>query len=198
MPKPKIGNLKPAHFGKNPSAVALEAELHLPTLHTAFPSVDCNPEDREGDRGMAAIGKLNDATPFFRENIQCWGVGVLLTIPLILDNKILESFQKVYGRIPGFFGLRNSVMSLLFMTFLRVKRLEQLKEKNPSTLGALIGLDRLPETKTLRENKDDGIGSESLGTNACSYSCAYEKAGVEESIRFPLCGWSRKRVSWFG
>ena len=131
--------------------VCLEAELHLPTLHTAFPSVDCNPEDREGDRGMAAIGKLNDATPFFRENIQCWGVGVLLTIPLILDNKILESFQKVYGRIPGFFGLRNSVMSLLFMTFLRVKRLEQLKEKNPSTLGALIGLDRLPETKTLRK-----------------------------------------------
>ena len=132
------------------NGVCLEAELQLPTLHTALPSLDCNPEDREGDRGMAAIGKLNDATPFFRQSIQCWGVGVLLTVPLIVENKILESFQKVYGRIPGFFGLRNSVMSLLIMAFLRVKRLEQLKEKNPATLGALIGLDRLPETKTLR------------------------------------------------
>lgn len=130
--------------------VLVEEELNLPELHNPQPSIDCNPEDRDGDRLMAAMGRLNDASPIFRETIQCWRVGVLLTIPLIVNHQILEAFQKVYGRLSGFFGLRNSLMSLLLMGFLRVKRLEQLKEKNPFTLGALIGLDRLPEMKTLR------------------------------------------------
>src|SRR6201998_3108096 len=36
------------------------------------------------------------------------------------------------------------------MALLRIKRPEQLKEKDPAALGRLIGLDRAPEVKTLR------------------------------------------------
>ena len=135
---------------ENEDRIQSKTQLQLPALHKAPVSSDRTSENREGDRWLAAIGLLNDAAPIFRQKIRCWGVGVLLTIPLILENNVLEIFQKVYGRISGFFGLRNSVMSLLLMGFLRIKRLEQLKEKSPSNLGALLGLDRFPETKTLR------------------------------------------------
>jgi len=124
--------------------------LQLPELFEAECSLDSTPESRTNDRLMAAFGLVNDAAPLFRTKLKCWGVGSLLAIPFIVDGKILEAFQKVYGRLPGFFGLRNTVMSLLFMAFLRINRIEQLKEKNPYNLGGIIGLDRLPETKTLR------------------------------------------------
>jgi hypothetical protein len=36
------------------------------------------------------------------------------------------------------------------MALLRIKRPEQLKERDPAVLGRLLGLDRAPEVKTLR------------------------------------------------
>ena len=124
--------------------------FELPELIQPGCCLDSNPEDRSFDRWMATLGLVNDAAPLFRPQLRCWGVGALLAVPFLVEGKILEAFQKVYGKVPGFFGLRNSVMSLLFMAFLRIKRIEQLKEKNPQNLGGLLGLDRLPEAKTLR------------------------------------------------
>ena len=125
-------------------------DLELPALIEVPPSLDLRGESRDNDRFMAVLGLLNDAAPVFRDSIRCGNVGVLLAIPLILRSRILAVFQKVYKVLPGFFGLRNTVMCLQLMAFLRVKRPEQLKQKNPYSLGALIGLDRLPEMKTLR------------------------------------------------
>ena len=40
---------------------------------------------------------------------------------------------------------------VLFLTaLLRIKRAEHLKEKSPWDLGAIVGLDRMPEVKTMR------------------------------------------------
>ena len=47
-------------------------------------------------------------------------------------------------------GLRTSLVVLLLMALLRIKRPEALKEHSPIALGQVLGLDRGPEVKTLR------------------------------------------------
>jgi hypothetical protein len=57
----------------------------------------------------------------------------------------------VYGSIgPAFFGLRTTIVSLVLMALLRIKRPEGLKEHSPDSFGRILGLDRAPEVKTLR------------------------------------------------
>jgi len=51
---------------------------------------------------------------------------------------------------PAFYGLRTTLLTLLLMALLRIKRPEHLKEKDPAAFGRLLGLDRAPEVKTLR------------------------------------------------
>jgi len=58
---------------------------------------------------------------------------------------------QVYGGLSnGFFGLRSVLLTFAFMALLRIKTPEQLTEHDPGTLGLLLGLDRVPEVKTLR------------------------------------------------
>ncbi len=59
--------------------------------------------------------------------------------------------RKLYGEIgPAFYGLRTTLLTLLLMALLRIKRPEHLKEHDPAAFGRLLGLDRAPEVKTLR------------------------------------------------
>jgi hypothetical protein len=80
------------------------------------------------------------------------GAGVLLVVPLIVQSGIVEAFQRLYGRSleAAFYGVRTTVMMLLFMALLRIKRPENLKERGPLALGQALGLDRSAEVKTLR------------------------------------------------
>src|SRR5262249_25606388 len=59
--------------------------------------------------------------------------------------------RKLYGDMgPAFYGLRTTLLTLLLMALLRIKRPEHLKEEDPAAFGRLLGLDRAPEVKTLR------------------------------------------------
>lgn len=114
-------------------------------------SLDRDAADRTLDRLLAHLGLLDDAAPIFRDGSQVPGVGVLLAIPALLESGLLRISRKLYGEIgPAFYGLRTSLLTLLFMALLRVQRPEHLKEQDPAALGRLLGLDRAPEVKTLR------------------------------------------------
>jgi len=114
-------------------------------------SLDRDAADRTLDRLLAYLGLLDDAAPIFRAGAQVPGVGVLLAIPALLESGLLRISRKLYGEIgPAFYGLRTSLLTLLFMALLRVQRPEHLKEQDPAALGRLLGLDRAPEVKTLR------------------------------------------------
>ena len=64
---------------------------------------------------------------------------------------IFECAQQIYGSLgPAFFGLRTTLLTLLFMALWRIKRPEALKEHSPADLGRVLGVDRAPEVKTLR------------------------------------------------
>jgi len=132
-------------------------------------SIDCDASDRTFDRQLAHLGLLDDAAPLFRDGSSVPGTGILLAIPCLVESGLFRISRKLYGEIgPAFYGLRTTLLTLLLMALLRIKRPEQLKERDPAAFGRLLGLDRAPEVKTLRRRL----------TRLAAYHCA-EQLGAE-------------------
>jgi transposase len=120
-------------------------------VEPATQSMDSNPLDRSMDRLLAAMGLIEDATPLFAKASRVPKAGVLLAIPALVASDLLSVARKVYGTIgPAFYGLRTSLVAYVLLALLRIPRPENLKEYAPNDLGHIVGLDRMPEIKTLR------------------------------------------------
>ena len=114
-------------------------------------SRDPNPLDRSMDRLLAAMGLIEDAAPVFAPAENLPRAGVLLAIPALVASEVLAVARKIYGSIgPAFYGLRTTLVAYILLALLRIPRPETLKEHAPGDLGRIVGLDRLPEVKTLR------------------------------------------------
>ncbi len=114
-------------------------------------SLDMEASDRSLDRLLAALGLLDDAVPIFRDGTAVPGAGVMFAIPLLVHSGIFRIAGSLYGEIgPAFYGLRTTLLTLLLMALARIKRPEWLKERDPVALGRILGLDRVPEVKTVR------------------------------------------------
>ena len=125
----------------------LEAEAASASSFT----LDHDPRDRSLDRCLARLGLLDDATPLFANHESLPRAGALLAVPLLVHHGLMEAFVKVYGSLrPSFYGLRTIVVTLFLAALLRIKRPEHFKEYPPQDLGAILGLDRAPEVKTVR------------------------------------------------
>jgi hypothetical protein len=132
-------------------------------------SLDCDASDRTFDRQLAHLGLLDDAAPLFRDGSSVPGAGALLAVPCLVESGLFRISRKLYGEIgPAFYGLRTTLLTLLLMALLRIKRPEQLKERDPAAFGRLLGLDRAPEVKTLRRRL----------TRLAAHHCA-EQLGAE-------------------
>jgi hypothetical protein len=108
------------------SAFQLAAEDPVPL------TTDKDPVDRRGDRLMAYLGLLDDAAPLFRSGTRVSGAGVLLALPALVQSGVFQCAREIYGSIgPAFYGLRTSILALLLMALLRIKRPEGLKEHPP-------------------------------------------------------------------
>jgi len=115
------------------------------------PSRDQDPADRRMDRVLAYLGLLDDAAPMFRTGTRIPHAGVLCALPALVDSGIFSIARVIYGSLgPAFYGLRTTLVALLLMALLRIKRPEALKEHPPEELGRILGLDRAFEVKTLR------------------------------------------------
>lgn len=146
-------------------------------------SLDRDASDRTLDRHLAHLGLLDDAAPLFREGASIPGAGVLLALPCLVDSGVFRVCHKLYGDIgPAFYGLRTTLLTLLLMALLRIKRPEHLKEKDPAAFGRLLGLDRAPEVKTLRR------GLTRLAAHHCAEQLGAELARVRVDQRGHLMG----------
>jgi DNA-binding CsgD family transcriptional regulator len=117
----------------------------------AAKSLDANPLDRSMDRLLAAMGLLDDALPLFAATRSLPRAGVLLAIPTLAASGLLSMAEKIYGSIgPAFYGLRTTLVAYVLLALLRIPLPETLKEYPPGELGRMVGLDRMPEMKTLR------------------------------------------------
>ena len=135
-----------------PKQVSPAAVLEQPGARKGMArSLDSNPLNRSMDRLLAALGLLDDAAPMFAPARNLPRAGVLLALPPLAASGLLPAAEKIYGSLaPSFYGLRTTLLAYVLLALLRIPRPEALKEYSPGELGRIVGLDRMPEVKTLR------------------------------------------------
>lgn len=106
------------------------------------------------DRILASIGGGQKVESHFENHQNVCQAGVLFALPSLLSQGLLRA-ETIYSDVEkGYYKLVHILLSLAFMALARIKNPEQLKTCNPGELGKIIGLDRIPETKCLRERID--------------------------------------------
>ena len=106
--------------------------------------------DVEG-RMLASAGLMTEAQPVFAAPAH--GVahgGVLAALPMLLRAGLLGAANRLFRLPNGFYGLTTILLFVACMTLARVRNPESLRYQAPGEWGAILGLDRCPETKTLR------------------------------------------------
>ena len=106
---------------------------------------------RYEDRLASAVCGVGNANAVFEAHDAVCGAGVLFLLPALLLQGLLKT-KELYT-IPQtlYYGLESIILTLSFMALARIKNPEQLKQCKPGELGKIIGLDRVPEVKCLRE-----------------------------------------------
>lgn len=138
--------------------VTVSADAAVPVDAVGFPAPEPHPEftderdlDRHEERVFARFGLITEASVRFVAGDGLRFAGALLLVAAVVGTGFFRAVQSVYGRLKnGFYGLRHTILSLVLMKALRIRRAEHLTGVSPSALGRLLGLDRAPEVKTLR------------------------------------------------
>ncbi|HUY25405.1 MAG TPA: hypothetical protein VMV09_08915 [Candidatus Saccharimonadales bacterium] len=140
------------------SEVAAPAEPGIATTELVAVAA---PAPRLEERQAARRGELEEAAPVFTQGRELPLVGLLLALPALAESGLLEVAEEIYGKLRnGFYGLRSTLLTLLFLALLREPRAEGASRIGPSDLGRVLGLDRAPEVKTIRRKLGEltGVG----------------------------------------
>ncbi len=106
--------------------------------------------DVEG-RTLASAGLMTEATPVFAEPAHAVAHGgVLAALPMLLREGLLGAANRLFRLPAGFYGLSTILLFVAFMALARIRNPEALRYQAPGEWGAILGLDRCPEPKTLR------------------------------------------------
>ena len=126
------------------------------TLFTASVDATSIPYASLLDRVSLRLGLIDEAPVRFESVNAVSGAGAMLGLALLGENGLLEEARGVYGRLQKcWYGLRPMVWLLLVMAWLRIKRPEQIKHRDPTGLGHLLGLPRAAEVKTIRRKMQE-------------------------------------------
>ena len=106
---------------------------------------------RAEERVACSLGKGSPAAVKFEESQALCGAGVLFLLPALLAHGLLKTKEVYQWSSRVFYSLESIVLTLAFMALARIKNPEQLKQCKPGELGRIIGLDRVPEVKCLRQ-----------------------------------------------
>lgn len=105
---------------------------------------------RSAERVAAAMGLLTSAPIRFETASDVPKGGVLLALPALLAVGLLRHTTALYQLPNGFYGIASLFLLLALQALARVKSIEQLRYVAPGEWGNLLGLDRIPEVRTLR------------------------------------------------
>jgi len=101
-------------------------------------------------RVMASVGLLAEKPVQFEAAMDVANGGVLLSLPALLANGLLRHTNKFFQLPAGYYGIASIFLLLAMMALCRLKHPEALRYCAPGEWGKLLGLDRIPEVKTLR------------------------------------------------
>lgn len=150
-PEPTVGAAVADYTPVSPSDCGALRKVEPPGTDSPSPSFDTSPLDRSMDRLLATMGLLDDASPRFAPAQNLSRAGVLVAIPALVASGLLPLAEKIYRSLgPAFYGLRTTLVAYVLLALLRIPRPEALKAYPPAELGRIVGLDRMPEVKTLR------------------------------------------------
>ncbi len=103
------------------------------------------------DQLLTSLGRIEEAPIGFQDARQVSHAGGLLGLAFLSATGLMQEARTIYGRLKNcWYGLRPFLWTLTLMALLRIKRPENMKEHDPAALGAVIGLPRGPEVKTIR------------------------------------------------
>jgi len=101
-------------------------------------------------RIAASVGELDAVAPMFQAALDVPHGGVLFSLPALLATGLLDGAERFFQLPKGYYGLDSLLLLLALMTLARLKSMEQLRYHPPGEWGKLLGLDRVPEVRTLR------------------------------------------------
>jgi transposase len=114
---------------------------------------------RVEERVLASMGTLIGATVHFELCLDVPKAGVLCAIPALLANGLFNGAERFLGRVSGYYTIFHVLLLLALMALCRIKTTEKLRGHAPGEFGKLLGLDRIPEVRCLR-NKMDELSAE--------------------------------------
>ena len=106
---------------------------------------------RSLERVAAAMGGLQSAPVEFQTTCDVSKGGVLLALPALLATGLLSHSRSLYTLPNGFYGIESIFLLMAFLALARVRSMEQVRFQMAGEWGKLLGLDRIPEVRTLRE-----------------------------------------------
>jgi len=106
---------------------------------------------RTEERMAAAMGLISGAPSVFKAGNSIEHGAILLALPALESQGLLKALE-VYDSLPqGYYNLTHILLLLAYMSLLRIDNPEQLKTCNPGELGRIMGLDRVPEMRCVRQ-----------------------------------------------
>jgi hypothetical protein len=106
---------------------------------------------RADERIDCALGLATCASTRFEPAIDVPLAGLLTGLPALCANGLLSGVGKHLSLPKGFYSALHILLLLGFMALGRIRRPEGLRSIPPGEFGKVIGLDRVPEVRTLRE-----------------------------------------------
>jgi len=106
---------------------------------------------RADERMAAAMGLAASASARFERCDDVPMGGLLVGLPALYANGLFSGIEKHLSLPRGFYSCLHILLTLGFMALGRIRRPEGLRHIPPGELGKVIGLDRVPEVRTLRE-----------------------------------------------
>lgn len=106
---------------------------------------------RADERIAATMGLVQSAVSRFESCADVSMGGLLVGLPSLCANGLLSGVNKHLKLPNGFYNCIHILLTLGFMALARIRRPEGLRHIPPGEFGKVIGLDRIPEVRTLRE-----------------------------------------------
>ncbi|MCP4934084.1 MAG: hypothetical protein GY927_07715 [bacterium] len=102
-------------------------------------------------RVAAMLGDISEVPLDFEASESVPNAGVLFALPALLSIGLLHNTKQYFQLPRGYYGLASIFLLLAFMALARIKSVERLRYHTPGEWGKILGLDRIPEVRTLRE-----------------------------------------------